>query len=84
MNSRDLLVTYIVSLFVFVIIFRFLRTLSMILILDEGCMCCSMEIQNNTAYKYITYSLATYHLNLMNLNLMNLMSLMNKIKRFKC
>ena len=46
MNSRDSSVN-IVPLFVFTIIFRFLRTLLITLILNERYMCCSMKIQNN-------------------------------------
>ena len=49
---------------VFTIIFSFLRTLLITLILDERYMCCSIKIQNNSPHKYIAYSLASYYLNL--------------------
>ena len=51
-NSRDSSVN-IVPLFVFTIIFRFLRTLLITLMLDERYMCCSMKIQNNCQHKHI-------------------------------
>ena len=46
---------------VFTIIFRFLRTLLITLILDERYMCCSIKIQNNSPHNYIAYSLASYY-----------------------
>ena len=41
------------------IIFIFLRTLSIILILDERYMCCSMKILNKSQYKHIFHTLAS-------------------------
>ena len=46
---------------VFTIIFRFLRTLLITLILDERYMCCSIKIQNNSPHNYIAYGLASYY-----------------------
>ena len=63
MNSRDSCVDT-VSVFVFTIIFGFLRTLPITLILDERYMCCSMKVQNKSPYKYIAYSIASYCLSL--------------------
>ena len=48
----------------FTIIFHFLRTLLITLIVDERYMCCSMKIQNNSPHKYIAYSQASYYLSL--------------------
>ena len=59
MNSRDACVDT-VSVFVFTIIFGFLRTLPITLILYERYMCCSMKVQNKSPCKYIAYSIASY------------------------
>ena len=63
MNSRDSSAN-MVSFFVLTIIFRFLRSLSITLILDERYMCCSMKVQNNSPHKYESYGLASYCLGL--------------------
>ena len=49
---------------VFTIIFRFLRNLLITLISDEGYMCCSTKIKNNSRHEYTAYSLASYCLSL--------------------
>ena len=54
---------FILSL-VFTIIFHFLRSLLITLILDEGYMFCSIKIKNKSSHKYIAYSLPSYYLNL--------------------
>ena len=62
MDPRDSSVN-IVSLLMFSIIFRFLRTLSITLILNEKYMCC-LQVPNSSPRKYIAYSLALYYLSL--------------------
>ena len=59
---KRLSVNNIFSLFVFAIIFRFLRTFLITLILDEKYLCCSMKVQNNSPHIYIAYSLDLYYL----------------------
>ena len=49
--------------------FRFLRNLSIALILDERYICCLMKFKNNSPYKYIAYSLASYFLGLIRLGI---------------
>ena len=61
---RRLKCWYFLSHFVFTIIFRFLRTLLITLILYKRYMCGLMKFQNKSPHKYIAYSLASYYLNL--------------------
>ena len=51
MNARESSVN-IVSLFIFTVIFRFLRILLITLIWDERHMSCLIKIQNNSLCKY--------------------------------
>ena len=60
--SRDSSVN-IVSLFIFSVIFHFLRTLPINLISDERYMYFSMKVQTNRPRKYIAYSLPPHYLN---------------------
>ena len=60
--SRDSSVN-IVSLFIFSVIFHFLRTLPINLISDERYMYCSIKVQINRPRKYIAYSIPPHYLN---------------------